>query len=317
MKSILVILTLFLTAGIFSCKAHPDPARVEHRIPLGDPFILTWQGKYYAYGTSSPNGIVVYVSDDLNNWSVPGGVPNGLALHKDDVYADRWFWAPEVYAINGKFYMYFSADEHICVATSDSPLGPFKQEVQKPMLETEKSIDNSLFIDDDGTPYLFWVRFNDGNNVWVAQLEKNLTDLKPETMRHCIHVSQPWEEVWPRVNEGPFVIKRDGVYFMTYSANSYESQMYGVGVATATNINGPWTKYQNNPILQKPGNLVGVGHHALFTDKDGKLRIVFHAHNSSTQIHPRQMYISTVNFETRDGKEVMTIDKNYITPILK
>lgn len=317
MKSILVILTLFLTAGIFSCKAQPDPALVEHRVPLGDPFILTWQGKYYAYGTSSPNGIVVYVSDDLKNWTVPAGVLNGLALHKDDVYADRWFWAPEVYAINGKFYMYFSADEHICVATSDSPLGPFKQEVQKPMLETEKSIDNSLFIDDDGTPYLFWVRFNDGNNVWVAQLEKNLIDLKPETMRHCISVSQPWEEVWPRVNEGPFVIKRNGVYFMTYSANSYESQMYGVGVATATNINGPWIKYQNNPILQKPGNLVGVGHHALFTDKDGKLRIVFHAHNSATKIHPRQMYISTVNFETRDGKEVMTIDKNYITPILK
>jgi beta-xylosidase len=259
----------------------------------------------------------VYVSDDLKNWTVPSGVPNGLALHKDDVYANRWFWAPEVYAINGKFYMYFSADEHICVATSDSPLGPFKQEVQKSMLETEKSIDNSLFIDDDGTPYLFWVRFNDGNNVWVAQLEKNLTDLKPETMRHCIHVSQPWEEIWPRVNEGPFVIKRNGVYFMTYSANSYESQLYGVGVATATNINGPWIKYQNNPILQKPGNLVGVGHHALFTDKDGKLRIVFHAHNSSTQIHSRQMYISTVNFDMRDGKEVMTIDKNYITPILK
>lgn len=317
MKSILVILTLFLTAGIFSCKAQPDPAPVEHRVPLGDPFILTWQEKYYAYGTSSPNGIVVYVSDDLKNWTVPAGVPNGLALHKDDVYADRWFWAPEVYAINGKFYMYFSADEHICVSTSDSPLGPFKQEVQKPMLETEKSIDNSLFIDDDGTPYLFWVRFNDGNNVWVAQLEKNLTDLKPETMRHCIHVSQPWEEIWPRVNEGPFVIKRNGVYFMTYSANSYESQMYGVGVATATNIAGPWTKYTNNPILQKPGNLIGVGHHALFIDKDGKLRIVFHAHNSATKIHPRQMYISTVNFEKRDGKEIMTIDKNYITPILK
>lgn len=317
MKSILFILTLILTAGIFSCKAQPDPAPVERLVPLGDPFILTWQGKYYAYGTSSPNGIVVYVSDDLKNWTVPSGAPNGLALHKDDVYADRWFWAPEVYAINGKFYMYFSADEHICVATSDSPLGPFKQEVQKPMLETEKSIDNSLFIDDDGTPYLFWVRFNDGNNVWVAQLEKNLTDLKPETMRHCISVSQPWEEIWPRVNEGPFVIKRNGVYYMTYSANSYESQMYGVGVATATNINGLWTKYENNPILQKPGNLVGVGHHALFTDKDGKLRIVFHAHNSGTKIHPRQMYISTVNFEKRDGKEVMTIDKNYITPILK
>lgn len=318
MKHILLLLYLSVASfGVFSCKAQSDPIPAEHFVPLGDPFILTWQGKYYAYGTSSPNGIVVYVSDDLKNWSSPTGVTNGLALNKDDVYADRWFWAPEVYAINGKFYMYFSADEHICVATSDSPLGPFRQEVQKPMLETEKSIDNSLFIDDDGTPYLFWVRFNDGNNIWMTQLKNNLIDLKAETMRHCIHVSQPWEEIWPRVNEGPFVIKRNGVYFMTYSANSYESPFYGVGVATATNINGPWTKYEGNPILQKPGKLVGVGHHAIFTDKEGKLRIVFHAHNNNTQIHPRKMYISTVNFEMHDGKEIMTIDKNYITPILK
>ena len=255
MKKLFLTLLLFsFLVQVISCKENDtkpvDENTLQLKVPFGDPFIMLWQGKYYAYGTASPDGIAVYVSDDLKNWSSPTGVTNGLALNKDDVYADRWFWAPEVYAINGKFYMYFSADEHICVATSDSPLGPFRQEVQKPMLETEKSIDNSLFIDDDGTPYLFWVRFNDGNNIWMTQLKNNLIDLKAETMRHCIHVSQPWEEIWPRVNEGPFVIKRNGVYFMTYSANSYESPFYGVGVATATNINGPWTKYECNPILQ-------------------------------------------------------------------
>ncbi len=57
-------------------------------------------------------------------------------------------------------------------------------------------------MDDDGTPYLSFVRFNDGNNVWIAELEKDLITLKKETMRPCIHVSQAWEEVWPRVNEG-------------------------------------------------------------------------------------------------------------------
>ena len=69
-----------LSIGVFSSNAQPqptEPAPVERLVPLGDPFILTWQGKYYAYGTSSPNGIVVYVSDDLKNWTVPSGVPNG------------------------------------------------------------------------------------------------------------------------------------------------------------------------------------------------------------------------------------------------
>lgn len=291
--------------------------RVDAKIPFGDPFIMLWKDKYYAYGTLSPDGIAVYVSDDLLTWNVPDEVPDALALNKADVWGDRWFWAPEVYHVNGKFYMYYSADEHICVATSDSPLGPFKQEVKEPMIEHEKSIDNSLFIDDNGKPYLFFDRFNDGLNIWSAELQDDLLNIKEGTMRKCINVSQRWEEVWPRVNEGSFVIKRKGIYYMTYSANSYESKFYGIGYATSTDIAGPWIKYEHNPILQKPGDLVGVGHSAMFTDKEGKLRIVFHAHNSEEKIHPRHMYISIVRFEERDGQEIMMIDENYLAPTLK
>lgn len=103
---------------------------------------------------------------------------------------------------------------------------------------------------------------------------------------------------------------------MTYSANSYESTHYGVGVATAKNIWGPWEKYEGNPILQMPGDLVGVGHSAMFTDNEGQLKIVFHAHNSKTIIHPRNMYISSVNFKDIGGQEMIIINDDYITPVL-
>lgn len=312
--------SLFFVSGLCSCSGKQSNADAElevkpFNVPFGDPFIMLWEGRYYAYGTLSGDGIAVFVSDDLLTWRAPAS--GGLALHKNDVWADKWFWAPEVYHVNGKFYMYYSANEHMCVATSNSPLGPFKQEVKAPMLENEKTIDNSLFIDHDGKAYLFFDRFNDGLNIWVAELEDDLLNIKPNTMTKCINVSQPWEEVWPRVNEGAFVIKRDDIYYMTYSANSYESPFYGIGFATAPNILGPWTKYRNNPILQKPGNLVGVGHSAMFHDKDGNLRAVFHAHNSATKIHPRHMYISSVSFEIKDGQEVMTIDEDFITPVLE
>lgn len=280
-------------------------------VPLGDPFILLSGGTYYAYGTHSAEGIEVYRSDDLKTWRC-----HGLALRKDDVWADRWFWAPEVYEWNGTYYMYYSADEHMCVATSDSPLGPFRQAEKKPMWPGEKCIDHSLFVDTDGTPYLFFVRFNDGNNIWMAELEPDRVTLRPETMRPCIRVSQPWEEVWPRVNEAPFVIRRNGTYYLTYSANSYESPMYGVGCAVAAHIRGEWTKYDENPLLQKPGGLVGVGHSALFTDKAGQLRIVFHAHRDSSHIHPRAMYIGTVRFENAGSTERMRIGSGYETPHL-
>jgi len=313
------MLALSIGFCVFACSSGDSDAkpevpveRVATNVSFGDPFILLHEGTYYAYGTAEEDGIAVLVSQDLLTWeSVPG---NRLALSRQDSWADRWFWAPEVYHVNGKFYMYYSADEHICVATSDSPLGPFKQAEKKPMIAGEKCIDNSLFIDDNGKPYLFFDRFNDGLNIWVAELEDDLMTVRTETMRKCINVSQPWEEVWPRVNEGPFVMKHGDKYYMTYSANSYESPFYGIGYATADEVSGPWTKYEGNPVLQKPGDLVGVGHSAMFTDKEGNLRIVFHSHNSETKIHPRIMHISKVTFEQENGKTVLKIDENYHTP---
>lgn len=150
----------------------------------------------------------------------------------------------------------------------------------------------------------------------IAELEKDLVTIKKETMRPCLHVSQKWEEVWPRVNEGSFIIKHNGLYYMSYSANSYESPFYGVGCATATNPMGTWTKYDENPLLQKPGELVGVGHSAMFTDKAGKLRIVYHAHKDKEKIHPRAMYIGEVSFENVNGVDRMRISEGYITPEL-
>ena len=307
---------LFLSSFIFLISISIISQESFKNVPLADPFILLYEGTYYAYGTGSPDGIEVITSNDLINWNRVDNGRNGLALHKNDSYGEKWFWAPEVYFINGKFYMYYSAEEHMCVATSDSPLGPFVQDIKQPMLPGEKTIDNTLFIDEDGTPYLFFDRFNDGLNIWVAELEDDLKTIKKETLHPCIHVSQEWEEVWPRVNEGAFVIKQNGTYYMTYSANSYESQYYGIGCATATDIMGEWTKYSHNPLLQIPGNLYGVGHSSMFKDNDGNWRIVFHAHQSENEIHPRNMFISKVYFKKIGGEDILQIDPNFITPVI-
>ncbi|MFY9172099.1 MULTISPECIES: glycoside hydrolase family 43 protein [Petrimonas] len=316
MKKYWYLLFIGVSIIVLSCKSVDKTEETVHHythISLGDPFIMLYEDQYYAYGTQAEDGIVVYTSDDLEVWEKAPA----LALHKDNSYGEKWFWAPEVYYVNGKFYMYYSAEEHMCVATSDSPLGPFVQDVQQPMLPGEKTIDNTLFIDDDGTPYLFFDRFNDGLNIWVAELEDDLKTIRKETLHPCIHVSQEWEEVWPRVNEGAFVIKHNGTYYMTYSANSYESQFYGVGCATATDIMSEWTKYPDNPLLQKPGNLVGVGHSALFKDKNGDLRIVFHAHHDDKNIHPRKMHIGKVEFRQEEEVDRLYISHEYQTPKLR
>ncbi len=121
-----------ITPGQKKSVSESQKERPVVHVPLADPFILLHDGTYYAYGTKAEHGIAVFESDDLQTWrQASGRAAEGLALHKDDVYGDRWFWAPEVYCINGAFYMFFSAQSHVCVAVSDSPLGPFVQKEKK------------------------------------------------------------------------------------------------------------------------------------------------------------------------------------------
>ena len=275
--------------------------RVLDYIPLADPFILYHNNVYYAYGTSSDEGFEVFLSDNLSEWKKH---PEML-LKKDESFGEKWFWAPEVYynETKRKFYLFYSAEEHICVATSDSPLGPFHQETRKPMFQ-EKGIDSSLFIDDDGTPYIYFVRFTNGNVIWVAELEHDWETIKEETLTMCLETADSgWETSLGKVNEGGTVLKKDGVYYMLYSANDYRSQDYGVGYATAISPLGPWQKAEGNPILQNPENgLVGVGHGAYFADKDGKGKYVFHAHHDKANVHPRLMHIVDLAIENKGIK---------------
>lgn len=316
MKTRLLILSVI--ALFVVCSSAPDENFKEFvpptSIPLADPFILYDNGQYYLYGTNSPDGIAVAVSTNLKTWKWPENKKYFNALHKDDSYGNKFFWAPEVYKIGDKYLMYYSAEEHICAAWGDSPLGPFKQVEKKPMREA-KGIDNHLFIDDDGKPYLFWVHYSGGQQVWVAELEDDYMTIKQGTEILCSRPEQEWETIWPTVNEGPFVLKHEGKYYLTYSANSYESQHYAVGYAVASNPKGPWVKYENNPILHQPSGLVGTGHHAFFKDKDGYDRVVFHSHNKPGQIHPRIMHIGTYGFEdVEDGDDNLYIDKQFFTP---
>ena len=294
-------------------KASVDMGPHVAGVEFGDPFILLDDDTYYAYGTKKEREIEVYTSKDLKNWK-----PGGVVLRAPDSYGTRWFWAPEVYRIGNSYLMYYSADEHICVAEASSPFGPFVQKEKKPMLAGEKAIDTSLFIDTDGTPYLFFDRImHDGYKIWVARMNPDLTSIDPSTLTLCVESSMPWET--DRVNEGSFVIKRGDTYYMTYSGNGFPNPEYNVAVATSKSPYGPWTKPENNRILRTPefqehGHLEGVGHSAIFTDKNGQMRIVFHAHNQPGKIHHREMYIAPIDFI--DGEPGLRVDTSKIIKAL-
>lgn len=285
---------------------------VNDRLPIADPHVIYHNSKYYAYGTRI-NGFEVYISEDLEHWRRN----ESLALPPGNSWGNRWFWAPEVYWIEPKnrFFMFYSVDEHICVAWATRPEGPFVQDERKPIVPNEKGIDTSLFIDDDGTPYLYFVRFTDGNVIWVAEMNDDLKSIKSETLTRCITASDPWERIQGKIAEGPSILKRGDTYYLIYSANHFESKDYAVGYATSKSPMGPWVKHSGNPILHrdKPAadGLIGVGHGAPFMTADGSYKYIYHAHGSSTSVGPRTSYINDLNF-SEDG--VVTITGKPIRP---
>lgn len=315
MKKFALLLILLTNFGLMAMAQSKDGSAEEGQLLLADPFILEEDGWYYIYGTHSADGIVVYRSQDLKTWSdLCGNAKGGLALHKDDSWGEKWFWAPEVYKIGRKYLMTYSAEEHICYAESDSPCGPFVQREKRPYME-EKGIDSSIFWD-KGKPYIFWVRFQP-YGIWVAELSDDMSRVKIEGAKLVLKPeANTWEQVQAYVSEGPCVIHHEGKYYLTYSCNDYQSQDYAVGYAVSDNVTGPYVRYEGNPILHRHLGYVGTGHHSLF--KRGKgYYMVYHAHNNRGKIHPRQTLIAPLVLK-RDKKSqnqyVMSVSNKLIIP---
>lgn len=290
----------FLPSILLLCLSTVLQAKIQDsEIFLADPYILLEDGIYYAYGTESDSGINCYTSEDLENWKFAG-----LALDMKNTTEKKWFWAPEVYHIGNRYLMYYSANEHLYVAEGNSPTGPFKQiggYMMENLIGKEQCIDSSIYFSEDGTPYLFFVRFNDGNCIWQCQLKEDCITPVPGTLKLCFKAEEPWERVKAKVAEGPNVLCKGKKVYLSYSANDYKSQDYAVGYATSKDVaSGQWTKNPGNPILHRWEGQFGTGHHSFFYDKKGKLRIVYHAHFSEHQIGPRRMYIGTASL--RKGK---------------
>lgn len=270
---------------------------------MGDPFVLRHGGQYFLYGTNAPDGFKYWTSPNLRDWKACG-----YAYRRGGgSWGGKTFWAPEVAVYGEKLYMVYSSQPsdvktfaaRICLAVADSPAGPFK-DIHAPLFDIGWScIDGHMFLDEDGRPYLFFVRVGargdahspsgDGHlfgDIYCVALEKDLSGIlgKPTL---CLQADQPWElsttpgHVRTRTNEGPFVFKRGAVYYLTYSSHHYADPLYGIGYATSKSPLGPWTKSEANPLVSKNLSIgvSGPGHSSITTSPDGKeLFLIYHTH---------------------------------------
>lgn len=259
---------------------------------IGDPFIVNNGESYYMYATSfDAEGFKVWKSDDMTDWKCLG-----VCLDLSDSWACQDYWAPEVIYHNGKYVMHYTARRksdkslRMGVAVSAKPEGPFTDIHKGPMFDLGyAAIDGHVFIDDDGKAYFYYSKDCSENyvsnhvrasEICVCGLSDDLLNLVgdpitlfgPSEEYDSIMVG---DQMW---NEGPYILKKDGVYYMTYSANLYASKDYCICLAKADKPFGPFGKI-GGPIMtcnDVETDFAGPGHNAFFKDKEGNLKMTFH-----------------------------------------
>jgi xylan 1,4-beta-xylosidase len=286
---------------VFSCAVraqqlvmpgdHPDPSVVK----IGDT--------YWASATTS-NWFPAYplmTSKDLVKWKTVGHVFNQLPP-----WADYYFWAPEITYDNGKVYVYYSAHKkngNLClgIASADKPEGPYRDHGPL-MCQEVGSIDAFPMRDESGKLYLIWKE--DGNSVgkptpiWAMQMNEERTALIGEK-KELFRNDAPWEG---NLVEGVSMIRKDGYYYAFYAAAACcgRACTYGIGIARAKNLLGPWEKYQKNPVVVEDKRWKCPGH-GTPVERDGRYYFLYHAYDTAAHVFAgRQGLLSEYRF-TNDG----------------
>ena len=274
---------------------------------FADPFVLQWGDGYFAYGTGDStvrerDGHVsvfeVLWSPDLVQWEKLGS-----ALSPPATAAANAYWAPEVAAGDGQFFLYYSSapegrDElhRLRVATAADPRGPFV-DAGNVLPEAEGfCIDAHPFRDPkDGRWYLFFARdcfdARTGTGISVVPLSPDLQRADGAS-RSVVRPNADWQiyernrtlygkqwDAWHTV-EGPCVVAHGGRYYCFYSGGNWQTQVYGVSFAVAEHPLGPWQHApEPGPIVlrENPGVVPGPGHNSYAVTPDGVEMLVYHA----------------------------------------
>jgi GH43 family beta-xylosidase len=264
---------------------------------FADPFIIKFNGEYIGYSTglaADGNVFGVIRSDDLIRWTDVGGAMKPLEP------SPPHYWAPEVTYDNGKFYLYYSVGNEtfmeIRVAVSDRPDSGFVDSGHR-LTSQQFAIDAHVFIDDDGSKYLFYATdFLEYSHIGTGTVVDRMLDWftlegnpKPVTRaKYDWQVYDPNRKEkggvrWHTV-EGPAVLKRKNLYYEMFSGGNWQNTSYGVSFAVSKTIENSdeWSQFSDGakvlPILRTLGDtVVGPGHNCIVRGPNNReLFCVYH-----------------------------------------
>ncbi len=187
-----------------------------------------------------------YSTTDMKTWTAHGSVLRPAAYKWADTteYGVGVAWASQVVARNGKFYYYNALKglgEYngyaVGVAVADSPTGVFKDAIGKPLVCDTMTpnpfrgwwndIDPTVLIDGEQA----WLCWGGQGACFMAKLKDNMIELDGEIKMVDI----------PKYVEGPWLHKKDGIYYLTYASHGDPTE--AIDYCTAPSMDGPWTHH--------------------------------------------------------------------------
>lgn len=276
----------------------------------GDPYVFRYNGTYYLYVSTRDGqiGIRAWKSNDMIHWTkcTGEGLQEGYVC-EDPVTIGAY--APEVYYFNGVFYLYSSPEgKGHYTFTSTDPEGPFVRSTDNYGM----SIDGSVFVDDDEQMYFL----NAGQGGIEIRKMTSLGNVPGNPVK-LSSTALGW-------TEGPMIIKRNGIYYLTYTGTNVTSPGYRVSYSTELEGNqlhsrDAFVEGVGNPVLlevQTEENFKGLGHSSTVLGPDlDSYYIVYHSLDRLTGHGPwRSLNIDRLVFNgtqmSVDGSKTNSIAAN-------
>ncbi len=224
---------------------------------------------------------LLWSTTDMVNWTEHGAV----ASLKDFAWRSRenGGWAIQTVERNGKYYLYAPLHGHgIGVLVADSPYGPFKDPLGKPLVWDQSNwydIDPSVYTDDDGQAYMYW-----GNpHTFWAKLGEDMTSVTSSVTK-LPHI--------PNYQEGPWFYKRNGKYYLGFASTCCPEAL---GYAMSDSPTGPWEwkGYIMKPTQRDRGNHPGIcdfkGHSYVFGQNYDLMHLETFVHHERRSVSAQEI----------------------------
>ena len=253
-------------------RGEPDPregwilGRREQFRELADPVVLWHEGTWFLY----PSGDMAWVSAD-----------QGATWRHHPLNVREIGYPPTVVRHRGRFLL---GNNSPTLHASESPLGPFEKIGDLKLAaggEVPPLWGKMLFSDDDGRLFLYF-GVSEKAGIWGVELDAAdpTTALgKPVRLISFDPRARPWEALgeW---NQDPtkgwletaWMLKRNGRYYLTYSAAGTEYRTYALGCCVGESPLGPFVHQRHNPVLHTTeGPLTGTASGSIVAGPDGSL----------------------------------------------